>query len=71
MSKAISAIFVLAISVALSGCLITTRPRHGHSRHGVSRQCHPSEYWDGHQCRHKGKAKGHKKPKKHTDHRRH
>jgi hypothetical protein len=68
MSKATLAIFVLAISVALSGCLITTSPRHGHKRHKASKRCHPSEYWDGHRCRHKGKAKGHKKGKKHKKH---
>ena len=23
-----------------------------------SRECHPSQYWDGEQCRHKGKGHG-------------
>jgi hypothetical protein len=26
--------------------------------------CHPSQYWDGDQCRHKGKGKG---ARKHDD----
>ena len=63
MKKAIYSIFVLAITVALSGCLITTRPHRGHSKH-KSRSCHPSEYWDGHKCKHKK----HRNKKKH-DHR--
>ena len=70
MKKAIYSIFVLAITVALSGCLITTR---GHSKH-KSRSCHPSEYWDGHKCKHKKHKKkdkhDHRKKDKH-DHRKH
>ena len=49
------------LSLSVSGCIITTRP--GHKRRAV-KSCHPSEYWDGHRCRHKGKKKGHKKHKK-------
>jgi hypothetical protein len=29
-----------------------------------SKDCHPSQYWDGDQCRHKGKGKG---ARKHDD----
>jgi hypothetical protein len=29
-----------------------------------SSDCHPSQYWDGTQCRHKGKGKG---ARKHDD----
>lgn len=28
------------------------------------RECHPSQYWDGDECRHKGKGKG---ARKHDD----
>ena len=70
MTKAIQVMFVLAISVALSGCLITTRPHRGHSKHKSKRACHPSQYWNGHRCVHKGKKhKKHKKDK--HDHRKH
>lgn len=70
MTKAIQAIFVLAITVAFSGCLITTRPNRGHSHHKSKRGCHPSQYWNGNRCVHKSKRNKHKKPKKH-DHRKH
>lgn len=29
-----------------------------------SKECHPSQYWDGEKCRHKGKGKG---ARKHDD----
>lgn len=29
-----------------------------------SKQCHPSQYWDGDECKHKGKGKG---ARKHDD----
>jgi len=51
-----------------SGCVIAKPARHTH--HGSSKsalksrskpECHPSQYWDGEQCRHKGKGKGARK----------
>ena len=66
MTKAIQAIFVLAITVALSGCLITTRP--GHAHRSSKRGCHPSHYWNGHRCVHKSNKNKKKKKHKH-DHR--
>ena len=62
--------FVIGLSFLLSSCLVLG-PKRGKSRHHS--KCHPSERWDGHKCKHKGKAKGHdkhkkhKKPKKHKD----
>jgi hypothetical protein len=29
--------------------------------HGATPQCHPSQYWDGTQCRHKGQGHGARK----------
>ena len=56
---------VIGLSFVLSSCLVVG-PKRGRDRQGVkSANCHPSEYWDGNQCRHKGKAKGHDKQKKH------
>jgi hypothetical protein len=55
----LSALFALS---TLSGCLVTTHD-HGH-RHGAvsrGRACHPSQYWDGHTCRHKGRGHGARK----------
>lgn len=44
-----------------SGCIVHTRP-HGHRQGAVKKGgCAPSHYWDGHQCRHKGKGKGARK----------
>jgi len=49
-----------ALGFGLGGCVVHT-PRHGHHQHAVSKPCAPSHYWDGHQCRHKGKGKGARK----------
>jgi hypothetical protein len=61
---------ILAITCVIfaSGCLVH---RHGYapSRRGqavVVREqprpaCHPSQYWDGSQCRHKGQGNGARK----------
>jgi hypothetical protein len=59
----LSALFALA-----SGCVVV--PGHGkhhhHKGHALSarRDCHPSQYWDGERCRHKGKGHG---ARKHDD----
>lgn len=52
------ALFSLSL---LSGCFVTTDRghRHGYVRGGHS--CHPSQYWDGHTCRHKGRGHGARK----------
>ncbi len=71
MKKAIQGLIVLAIGVALSGCLIHTKPKRVHSHHKSKRSCHPSEYWNGSRCVHKGKAKGHKKKHKKNKHDKH
>jgi hypothetical protein len=55
---------VLVLAFLTSGCVVH---RH-HHHHGRARKvvvvkdkCHPSQYWDGHQCRHKGKGHGARK----------
>ncbi|MFY2560045.1 hypothetical protein ACN469_20720 [Corallococcus terminator] len=58
---------LLALSL-LGGCIVH-RDVHGHDSHPPkskkskrnSRDCHPSQYWDGDECRHKGKGKGARK----------
>lgn len=44
---------------SLGGCILVRTPPTRVVR--VQRECHPSEYWDGYRCVHKGKAKGHHK----------
>ena len=66
-----TAAFVAATCVLSTGCLVTSRPAHGESHHHVKsrdqrskkprRACHPSQYWDGHTCRHKGRGHGARK----------
>ena len=56
----VSAVFLL------SGCAVAFGPpRPGTSRSSLSSggtpQCHPSQYWDGAMCRHKGKGSGARK----------
>lgn len=49
-------------SFVLGGCLVRTSDRPGSSRHeSKSSKCKPSQYWDGNQCKHKGKGKGSRK----------
>ena len=53
------ALFLLA---GTSGCVV--HPHHGRSSRAVVVKrdgCHPSQYWDGHKCRHKGKGHGARK----------
>lgn len=62
MRHTFSLLVIAAFLLSLSGCFITTRDRHRHGRaHRASRSCHPSQYWDGNQCRHKGKGHGARK----------
>lgn len=63
MRLTISLLIIAAFALSLSGCFFTTRDRghrHGHVRK-AGRSCHPSQYWDGRQCRHKGKGHGARK----------
>jgi len=57
-------VIIIGCSFLLSGCLVVG-PR-GKRRQGVhSHKCHPSEYWDGHKCKHKKHRNKDKKSKKH------
>ena len=42
---------------SVGGCVVVDRGR----RAMVRPACHPSQYWDGTQCRHKGKGHGARK----------
>jgi len=60
---------LLVLGASASGCVV----RHAHSapapyasqqsnlKSGKQSGCHPSQYWDGEQCRHKGKGHGARK----------
>lgn len=52
---------VALFSLSLPGCIVvrdrTTVVRPAKAR----KDCHPSQYWDGDQCRHKGQGKGARK----------
>jgi hypothetical protein len=55
---------LFSLSFSLQGCIVvrdrTTVVRPAKAK----KDCHPSQYWDGDQCRHKGKGKG---ARKHDD----
>ena len=64
MRRTTSILVLLLFVFAMSGCLVTSRGhghRHGHVRSAKRGGCHPSQYWDGRQCRHKGKGHGARK----------
>jgi len=54
---------LLLSTMLLSGCIVHTGPRgHARGRAAASPACHPSEYWDGNRCVHKGnRGRGHHK----------
>lgn len=52
---------IALLSLSLPGCIVVrdrttvVKPAKAH------RDCHPSQYWDGDECRHKGQGKGARK----------
>ncbi len=59
-------LLISALLLALPGCFVIRDTRYVPSHSGDKGrdrdpECHPSQYWDGHQCRHKGKGKGARK----------
>ena len=53
-------------SFLATGCIVHRHPHYhtgSRARTVVVREpsCHPSQYWDGHTCRHKGKGHGARK----------
>ncbi len=57
-------ILLPAILLPLPGCIVVRETTHYVTPKKARRDCHPSQYWDGEQCRHKGKGKG---ARKHDD----
>ncbi len=64
MRSVVLALTTLLVMTLASGCLVRTRT-HNHGRARVSERCHPSEFWNGDHCEHKGRGhgKGHHKTK--------
>jgi hypothetical protein len=63
MSRIVTAV-VLAFALGSSACVVHrhhSHPVRSH-RHAITQPtCKPSQYWDGHKCRHKGKGHGARK----------
>jgi hypothetical protein len=58
MKRPLLALVIAVFAFSLGGCIVHTHSK----KRGASRvSCHPSQYWDGHQCRHKGKGHGARK----------
>ena len=51
----------ILIAVFASGCIVHRHPPATRTVVVVKDKCHPSQYWDGEQCRHKGKGHGARK----------
>ncbi|HEY0715072.1 MAG TPA: hypothetical protein VGF45_20490 [Polyangia bacterium] len=54
------ALLALIISSAFSGGCVVVEKRRRPTAY-MAPSCHPSQYWDGHGCRHKGKGHGARK----------
>jgi hypothetical protein len=62
MRRSITLMLVGAFTISLSGCVFVQQQPTGQKKSAVkSQSCHPSQYWDGQQCVHKGKGKGARK----------
>jgi hypothetical protein len=62
MKKLSALLLTLGFVASSTGCIIATGPRHKHRSSGVaSRECKPSQHWDGEKCRHNGKGRGARK----------
>ena len=62
---AASSLMIAVVASMLAGCLVTTGgPRQGRRYSERTPACHPSQHWDGQQCRHNGRGHG---ARKHDD----
>jgi hypothetical protein len=60
--KLIPFALIVALMWALGGCIVHTQDGRGSRHRSVRRpSCHPSQYWDGERCRHKGRGHGARK----------
>ena len=62
MKKLSALLLTLGFAVSSTGCIVATGPSHRHRSSGVaSRECKPSQHWDGERCVHNGKGRGARK----------
>lgn len=61
MNRIISVVIAMGLALPSVGCLVKTGPSHGSKSSASKGGCHPSQYWDGNQCKHKGKGSGARK----------
>jgi hypothetical protein len=52
---------VAVFSLSLPGCIVVRDRAALVKPAKAKKDCHPSQYWDGSQCRHKGQGKGARK----------
>jgi hypothetical protein len=57
--RRLSVLIVTTLSILQVGCVVV--PGRRSAAVGATPQCHPSQYWDGTQCRHKGRGHGARK----------
>jgi hypothetical protein len=57
MRQAMLMVGLVLLGSLVGGCVVVDK----HSRTFARPTCHPSQYWDGSQCRHKGKGHGARK----------
>jgi hypothetical protein len=56
MRDLVPTVLLIVMGAMASGCMVRQRPTAF-----FAPSCHPSQYWDGTQCRHKGKGQGARK----------
>jgi hypothetical protein len=61
MRAIITSVLVLAMTMPLAGCIVSSRGRTSSRSSAVSRDCPPAHHWENGACVHNGKAKGHYK----------
>jgi hypothetical protein len=59
MKKLAPLLLLVTMSGVLAGCVLV--PMNRRASGSATAQCHPSQYWDGSQCRHKGQGHGARK----------
>jgi hypothetical protein len=62
MNRLFASITLALFAAGASGCIVHRRPVHSRTQTVVVKDgCRPNQYWDGSQCRHKGKGHGARK----------
>jgi hypothetical protein len=59
MRRLLALVVLTSLAIPQVGCVVV--PGRRSAAMGGPPRCHPSQYWDGTQCRHKGKGHGARK----------